>query len=57
MSGGSLARTDLRIQRDARNFERIERAQKALRMGLPPETITKLFDLSATDLGRLAGRL
>ncbi len=51
------ARTDLRLQADARRFERLARAKRALMLRADAALIQQIFELSPTDMKRLAGRV
>lgn len=52
-----MQRLHARLQREAKRLERISRAERGLHMGIDPKIITKLFELSASDLSRLQSRV
>lgn len=45
-------RLDLRMQADARRFERSRLARRAVQFGLTVPALKQIFDLSDTDINR-----
>jgi hypothetical protein len=48
-----MIRSDLRLQREARDHERYSRARRAIAVGLDQPTVQRLFELSETYYVRL----
>lgn len=53
----NLERHDLRIARDAKLIERNDRARRAIRFGVEPSMIKRIFELSETAYEQLAGHV
>lgn len=53
----STERHDLRIAKEAKLFERNDRARKAIKLKLDEAMVRKIFDLSPTAYEQLAGQV
>lgn len=50
-------RNDLRIAREAKLYERNDRARRAIRLGIDKKIVRDIFELSPTAYEQLAGQV